>query len=135
MKQAAFYWHELVTDKVDEARAFYADVFGWTTTEMPMKKPAEGVYTMFMDGDTPTAGMMDNKHLPEPLASKPPHWCLYMCIADVKATIQAVTAKGGTIVYGPLVIDGVGEFAVAFDTQGSPFGFFQPAESDKPTDS
>ena len=35
-----FYWNELLTRDVAAAKAFYTDVLGWETEEMPMPTPS-----------------------------------------------------------------------------------------------
>ncbi len=50
-------WHELFTDNVDDAFAFYAEKFGWTKAQALDMGPM-GVYQMFATGGMPVGGMM-----------------------------------------------------------------------------
>ena len=65
----ALNWNELLTKDVGRTGAFYADLFGWTSTVMP--NPAGGDYTVFMSGEEPRAGMLE---LTPEMGGMPPHW-------------------------------------------------------------
>ena len=71
----SFCWMELATTNHNAAKAFYAELFGWTPNDAPMG-PGE-FYTMFM---------LDNRHVgagytmrkEEQEHGAPPHWNLYI---------------------------------------------------------
>src|SRR4051794_2067396 len=54
-----FVWHELMTTNTGAAKAFYGDVVGWGTQDVPMPGMT---YTLFTVGETHVSGLMD---LPE----------------------------------------------------------------------
>ncbi|MDZ7732396.1 MAG: VOC family protein [Acidimicrobiia bacterium] len=87
-------WTELLTPDVATAAAFYAQVFGWTTEEMPMGDGPP--YTVFLlDGDG-VAGAMN-----PPMPGIPPVWAVYFAVDDCDATADAATERGATLLAPP----------------------------------
>jgi uncharacterized protein len=120
--QGAFVWYELMTTDVPAAKAFYGDVVGWNTQDMPMPGMT---YTVLQAGETGVAGMMP---MPREVcdAGMPPFWVGYIHVADVDAAAAQVTTLGGSIHREPTDIPTVGRFAVAADPQGAVFHLFKP---------
>ena len=56
----------------------------------------------------------------------PDHWTVYMSVADIEATAEAVAAAGGSTMAPPMDIFDSGRMAVFADDQGSPFAAWQP---------
>ncbi|MEN8150263.1 MAG: VOC family protein [Planctomycetota bacterium] len=117
----SFCWNELLTDDVDQAKAFYGEVFGWSTLDNDMGEM--GTYTLFRDGETDRGGMMT---MP-PNVSAPPHWLHYVLVADVDAKAGEVTDLGGNVFCQPTSIPGIGRFAVCSDPTGATFAIFKGA--------
>ena len=120
-------WFEVYSPNVASAVSFYQDVFGWGTESMPM---GEGQEYIMLSGNTgPFSGIMD---LTTPgMEHIPPHWGLYFHTPNCQATIDKVAELGGTLVYGPMDIPGIGIVAGFKDTLGAHFNVHQPA-ADKP---
>lgn len=102
----AWAWCDLRTDQPDAARKFYGAVFGWECAAVPM---AGDEYTTFTaPGAAAPAGgigpMMGTEGVP-------PHWLNYFAVDDVDNSLEAVAARGGTVL------------TPAFDT---PFGRMAP---------
>jgi predicted enzyme related to lactoylglutathione lyase len=116
-------WNELMTRDIDAALAFYTSVFGWSYEPQDMG-PA-GTYHVIAGGESGGLGglMAMPPDVPEQV---PNHWGVYFTVADVDATIQAITAGGGQIVNGPMDIPGVGRTATAHDPAGGNFNIMQP---------
>lgn len=112
-------WHELVTDDLDGALAFYGKVFGWTKTEAMDMGPEMGTYQMFGKGKVSYGGMM--KRPPMVPASA---WVAYFNVPDADAAAAALATKGGKMANGPHDVPGNGRAGVAFDPQGAAFGIF-----------
>ena len=60
----------------------------------------------------------------------PPHWSVYFQVADVDATVAAVTARGGAVNMPPTDIATVGRIAFVRDPQGAAVGLLVPESTD-----
>jgi predicted enzyme related to lactoylglutathione lyase len=121
----SFTWCELNTRDVAGSKEFYASVFGWRATTQGEGGPMP--YTEFkLDGDESIAGMMA---IPAGVpAEVPPHWLVYIQVADVDAGAAKAKELGGSVVVPPTDYPG-GRFAVLTDPQGAHFGVMQPSTS------
>jgi predicted enzyme related to lactoylglutathione lyase len=117
-----FGWNELMTPDLEASKAFYAKVAGWTYQEMPMDEG--GSYTLaFVEGEpVPVAGLM---HWPkdQPGSSD---WFAYLNVADINASISAVTGAGGSVIRPPFEIEGTGWIAIVMDTAMTTIGLLEP---------
>lgn len=117
-----FIWHELLTNDVEAATAFYAGIAGWGTTVWEH----EGMkYDMFTLGEMPCAGAWK---LTDELitAGVPPHWVPYVAVPDVDATAARARELGGEVRMEPHSIPMVGRIAVIVDPQGAQIGLYRP---------
>ncbi|MFZ5477638.1 MAG: VOC family protein [Myxococcota bacterium] len=104
-------WAELHTTDPKDAAAFYGKVFGWPVQSW------EGEYLLV--GFEHDAGITTgNPHAP-------PHWLLYVNVADTDATVGKVKELGGQLLFGPRDIPTVGRFAVFADPVGAAFAVMQ----------
>ncbi|MEO7084930.1 MAG: VOC family protein [Gemmatimonadaceae bacterium] len=132
-QRGRFVWHELMTKDAAAAQEFYKTVVGWTSSSMNVP----GVdYSMFMNGETPMAGVMA---FPPGAAAMgvPPSWNAYIEVPDVDATIEQVQKLGGAVDVPAQAMAGVGRFAILHDPQGAVFGVLAserplPPETDPP---
>ncbi|MCI4678253.1 VOC family protein [Rhodoblastus acidophilus] len=108
-------WHELFTDDVEKAFAFYSARFGWTKGDALDMGPM-GVYQLFATGGAPVGGMM--KRTPE---MPHPFWNYYFTVAALDATLEKVTTAGGRIAREPTEVPGGAWIAQCFDPQGAFF--------------
>ncbi len=106
---------EFPADDVARAKNFYAEVFGWTYTEIP-----EMGYTIFSSGQGGIGGGFMKRG-----EQSPPHPVNYMQCDDLDATIARVTTTGGTIVVPKREVGDVGWMAHATDTEGNLLGLWQ----------
>jgi predicted enzyme related to lactoylglutathione lyase len=120
-----FVWHELMTNDVEGAKAFYTRVVGWGTTPFGEGDPP---YILWTAGDVPVGGLMTT---PQEALGSPPLWFQYLTTPDVDASAAQVTALGGTVHVQPRDIPEVGRFAVVSDPQGATFALFTPTPSDE----
>jgi len=99
---------ELATDDVARARAFYSDLFGWKTTDLPMD------YTLLSTGKEPGGGIF--KRPPE----APVGWSVYVGVADAAATLEKAKGLGATVLKERTPISPeFGHFAVLRDPTGA----------------
>lgn len=116
-----FVWYELMTPDKVAAEAFYGAVVGWTMADSGMPG---GVYTLAKVGDRPVAGLMAPQPGCGPTSGS--GWLGYVGVDDVAGSVDRVKAAGGALLFGPMVVDGVGSFAVVADPQGAAIGLFAP---------
>jgi predicted enzyme related to lactoylglutathione lyase len=118
----AFTWCELNTRDVAGSKSFYESVFGWGAETSGEGGPMP--YTEFKLGGESIAGMMEmGGHMPPEV---PPHWLVYIEVADTDATVDKATSLGGSVVVPGTDFPG-GRFAVLVDPQGASLGVMTPA--------
>lgn len=127
-----FVWRELFTRDIAAAKRFYGALFGWTTEDRPMGP--DWSYTIVKTGDKEIAGMMDIAHIPGGGEHVPPHWAVYVSVADVDAAAASAVAEGGKVLGDCMDIPNVGRFAVVQDPQGAIFNLFRSANGDPADD-
>jgi len=110
-------WVDLAAKDVDEAVAFYQGLFGWNTFN-----DGTTPYTIFQVGEAPVAGVMQIS--PE-MAGMPPVWSTYIAVENADATIEAVTAAGGSVFQPPFDIPNGGRIAVIGDPAGAAICIFE----------
>jgi predicted enzyme related to lactoylglutathione lyase len=113
-------WNELGSPDLAGAKAFYTKHFGFAfNTSMPMGPM--GDYCFIDQGDLTLGAIMQRQD-----PSMPPLWTLYFGVPEIMAAAAAITAGGGTILFGPHEVPG-GEYnVIARDPQGAVFGFVGP---------
>jgi len=111
-------WNELMTTDASAARAFYGTLLGWTAEDVPLG----GGYTLFRRGETMAGGMLQ---MTEEMKGIPPHWLVYVSVADCDDTVARATAAGGRVMVSPMTLETVGRFAILADPQGAAFAVIQ----------
>lgn len=114
-------WHEVMTNDVAGAKAFYTALLGWSAQDVQMPT---GPYTLFMKGTEQVAGCMA---IPQANGQPvcPPHWLSYVRVDDVDATVARARDLGARVDVAGMDIPGVGRFAVLGDPTGATFALFQ----------
>ncbi len=121
-------WRELICPDVREARRFYSGLFDWQFSESTHRtKTVSGddrsfSYTMAKKGGVFVAGMMT---LPPPPDGPPPHWMIYVSVADVDAALATAVSYGGKHIHGPADIEGTGRFVIFADPTGAALTAFR----------
>jgi len=127
-----FVWYELMTTDMEAAKAFYADVMGWGTQNVP------GIaYTLFTAGGASVSGLMGLPEDARKLGLRPT-WLGYVSVNDVDATADRIKQLGGAMHVPPKDVPNISRFSVAVDPQGAMIALFkwlnprqeQPAELD-----
>lgn len=113
-----FSWVELVTTDQKAGVAFYRALFGWEVNEQPIG-PNE-VYSMFqMRGkDVAAASSMQPE---ERKSTVPPHWNLYVTVANVNEIVKQAEGLGAKVFAPPFDVMDVGRMAVLQDPTGAVF--------------
>lgn len=114
-------WIDLMTSDPDRIRAFYGEVFGWTSEAAGEEY---GGYVNFSKDGIKVAGCMQN----DPQWDTPDTWSVYLAVADAQATVDAASANGGQVYSPPMVVGPLGSMAMLADAGGAALGIWQPGE-------
>ena len=107
-------WNELSTADPAAARAFYGELFGWTSDEfMPMG--GFGEYRFFDHAGRRIGAVFGV--MPEGSAA----WRYYIRVPSIAQAAEAVKASGGTVSMGPHEVPGGDHIIVGNDPQGAEF--------------
>lgn len=107
-------WNELTTPDPVAARAFYGELFGWTSEEfMPMGELGE--YRFFFFNGT-TIGAVCGV---QPGGSQ--GWRYYIRVPSISKAVEAVKAGGGSVSMGPHEVPGADHIIIGNDPQGAEF--------------
>jgi hypothetical protein len=123
--QGSFVWYELMSSDVAASKAFYSEVVGWSTEDVPMPGMT---YTILRIGEMQVGGMMA---LPKEAsaAGMRPGWFGYVGVEDADRAAAKVAQLGGKILMPPTDIPNVGRFAMAVDPRGASLYLFKPAQA------
>ena len=112
-------WLELATHDLEEAAAFYGEVFGWRLE----RDLASGGVTASVDGQ-PVARVRPA------LEGDPARWTVWLKVDDVaQATSEAVGARGN-VVSPPMRYEGLGWQAVVEDPAGAEVALWEAGRED-----
>jgi predicted enzyme related to lactoylglutathione lyase len=120
-----FCWRELMTDDVEAARRFYADLLGWTWKGDAMPT---GTYWVAASGGREVAGVLQRM----PDRPGPSAWSSYVLVDSVDAAVARAREAGGAVLREPMDIPTVGRFAVLKDPWGAVFQPFTAAVDEAP---
>jgi uncharacterized protein len=117
-----FSWTDLATTDVDAAKAFYSDLFGWSTEDNPL--PGGGSYTMASIDGRSVAGLSAVQQ-----EGQPPAWNAYVTVENADASAAKAAELGGTVVAEPFDVMEAGRMAVIADPTGGIFCVWQPGDN------
>ncbi len=126
--QGKFFWYDLVTPQPERARAFYAEVAGWTMSDFG-GSGSDVDYTILSAGPHNVGGIMK---MPDAACGQGarPGWIGYIQVENVDDQMEAIRAAGGTVRREPEDIASVGRFAVVEDPGGAVFQLLTPLPRD-----
>ncbi len=113
-------WIDYGAADLDGAKAFYAELFGWTWSGGEQEY---GGYLNALEGGERVAGF-------GPLMGEgdSPSWTTYFATDDAAGTADRIREAGGTVVVEPMEVGPLGTMVVAVDSQGHAFGLWQSGE-------
>jgi uncharacterized protein len=117
-----FSWTDLATTDVDAAKAFYSDLFGWSTEDSPL--PGGGSYTMASVDGRSVAGLSVVQ-----MEGQPPAWSAYVTVENADAAAAKASELGATIVAEPFDVLTAGRMAVIADPTGAVFCVWQAGDN------
>ena len=117
----SFCWPELATPDPARAKAFYSSLFGWTAVDVPS---AGGTYSLLQLRGKDVAGlrvlMADEKE-----RGIPSHFLSYVSTASADASAGKAKMLGGTVLFGPFDVEGIGRMAIVQDPGGAVFALWE----------
>lgn len=114
-----FIWYELMTPDADASARFYEGLVGWRIGDERDYRQIQAPDGDHVGGLLPLTDDMQ-------AGGARPVWLGYVSVADVDATIEALTGAGGSVVMPARDMDGVGRMAMVSDPQGAPFYIMTP---------
>jgi predicted enzyme related to lactoylglutathione lyase len=117
-----FCWPELATTDQKAGVAFYRALLGWDLNEQPIG-PSE-MYSMFLLRGKEVAAAYTMRP-EERQGGAPPHWNLYVTVADVDETVKRAEALGAKVLAPPFDVMDAGRMAVLLDPTGAVFQVWQ----------
>jgi predicted enzyme related to lactoylglutathione lyase len=122
----ALVWEDLRSPDPDRARSFYAGVFGYESSALPDAGP--DYHTFALAGtEIPLGGMggmMGHDDVP-------PHWLVYIAVANLDAALAAAERTGGTVLSRDFETP-YGRMAALTDPGGAPFWLIENDGSGNP---
>lgn len=118
-----FYWNELVTRDVEQAKAFYHDTLGWEFEAMPME--SGGTYWLVPGDPMPICGMFEMSGIEYDAAGD--HWVAYIAVDDIDARIDLAKKGGATLAQEPFDVPGIGRIAMVREPGGALIGWMTPS--------
>jgi predicted enzyme related to lactoylglutathione lyase len=119
-KYGKFVWHDLLTDDVDAARAFYGPLLGWSFEAA--RRPTGGDYTLIRSAQGQVVGGIVEVEDPGD-GTDYSRWLGYYAVPDVDAASDAFADAGGQVLLEPRDLAMVARAAVVRDPDGAVVGF------------
>ena len=113
-------WIDLTVTNAEEVKGFYAEVIGWKPEGLSMGDYED--FNMTVEGE-PKAGICHKKG---PNAHIPSQWMIYINIADMTKSTQAVQKLGGKLLSDVKNIPGYGKFCIIEDPAGAVCTLYEP---------
>ncbi len=121
----ALTWNEFLTRDYAGAKEFFAEVFGYTYTEIGDPSDPSGFKYSTIEVDGKTVGGLGELPADVP-AAVPPHWGSYFEVADCDATVAKALELGGSVTR-PAADMPFGRHAGLADPQGALFSVIKSA--------
>jgi predicted enzyme related to lactoylglutathione lyase len=121
----SFCWMELATTNQTAAKNFYAALFGWESKDSPMGP--DRFYTTFSLGGRKAAACHELQ-ADELALQIPPHWKLYISVANAAASTELAREAGGKVFCGPLDVATHGLMSTIADPTGAVFNIWESKE-------
>jgi len=120
-----FCWLDLAASDADSAKAFYGQLFGWTSHD---RAANGGIFTHLRSAgaDVGSLYQLQKEHLDRGV---PSHWTPYVGVADIEDIVTRAVALGGEVVVRPFLVTGVARVALILDAVGALVGLWQPIDA------
>ncbi len=111
-------WVDLATNDQAAAKSFYGGLFGWSYDDLAVGD--EVFYSMILSRGA-SVGAIAPQQAEQLAAGVPPHWQMYVTVADVDAAAALVEGAGGSVHVPPFDVMDAGRMAVITDPSGAFF--------------
>lgn len=111
-------WHDLLTEDIDSARAFYGELLGWSFEDVSGRR-GDGEYSVARLGDVIVAGLLAVEAPTD--GENYSRWLPYMSVGDVDAAVSRSIAGGASVVASARDVS-LGRVAAIIDPQGAVIG-------------
>lgn len=114
-----FVWHDLLTDDVAAAEAFYGELLGWEFERTT--RPGGGPYTLILTASGQVVGGM--LEVEDPADGEDySRWLGYYAVPDVDAAARSMAQSGGEVIVAPREIGDLARAAAVQDADGAVVG-------------
>jgi uncharacterized protein len=121
-----FSWVELATTDQKSGVQFYRTLFGWDVKEEPIGR--DDIYSIFtMRGKE--VGAAYTMRAEERQHGAPPHWNLYVTVANVEDTVKRAESLGAKVLAPPFDVMDAGRMAILQDPTGAVFEVWEAKKS------
>lgn len=133
-------WVDLLTPKIDESRAFYGSLLGWSfSSRFSLDPEVSGVdeqgetwdgvrvTTMARANGRPTAELVETE-APFSDMTFASRWYSYLCVVDILAALRRVEAAGGTVLRSPKARGSLATVATVLDPNDALICLWQPRD-------
>lgn len=121
----SFFWYELLTDDLVGATQFYGAVMGWHISATAAPDLGDLDYRIIGRADGSVAGGAQAIGPEIAAQGVTPRWTGFISVADVDATVSAITSDGGQL-FGSARDYSVGRIATIVDPWGAPLVVMTP---------
>lgn len=124
-KTGTFCWVDLATIGAEDAKKFYAGLFGWGMEDNPA---GEGmVYTMLNLDDKPIGGLYEMGPQQKE-QNMPPNWTSYIAVDNADDILARAAELGGTVLMPAGDVMDAGRMGLIQDPTGAVFAVWQPKQ-------
>lgn len=117
-------WFDLTVDNASQVKDFYTSVVGWKSHPVSMGEYDD--YAMQTpDTNAGVAGVCHKKTVNKALPSQ---WLMYVKVADLDASIEQVTQKGGTVLTEIRNLSDTSRYVVIQDPAGAVCAIYDETE-------
>ncbi len=119
---------EMPYDDGKRMATFYEKAFGWQTRMLGAEM---GNYILATTTEMTKSGPKRRGQINGGFYPKKPDWpaqhpSVVIAVADVKKSMERITAAGGKVLGDPMKIPGVGQYVSFVDTEGNRISMLQP---------
>jgi predicted enzyme related to lactoylglutathione lyase len=121
-----FSWAELATTDQKNGVQFYRTLFGWEVKEEPIGP--DDIYSIFLIRGKEVAAAYTMR-AEERAHGTPPHWNLYVTVANVEDSVKRAESLGGKVLAPPFDVMDAGRMAILQDPTGAIFEVWEAKKS------
>lgn len=124
-------WRDLLSEKPEQTRHFYQQLFGWQFTQLPGALARTDYYLISHRGQA-IGGLVDTRNFTS--RENLSQWISVFSSTDLEGSLAQVKGQGGSVIGGPRSLGERGELAVVSDSQGAVFALLNsPSGDPQPT--